>query len=187
MAQKLGKSRTVDHRVAVADSDARRGAEPMSAGRHYREVDAPADRPAGRPEENAGARREVAQGGDDHAQGRAEGNRQGQARAGRRPFVFAFRRRPRRSTSASASRRPGSTRARSSSARRHHPRAARLSAARAADAAPVTAEVARRSQPRIKACHVGQTSGRKPTRIRGSCGHRSGSPKPGAWSLNLVG
>ena len=36
MARKLGKSRTVDHRVAVAAEHARRGPKPLSAGRHYR-------------------------------------------------------------------------------------------------------------------------------------------------------
>ena len=42
-----GQVAHVDHRIAVAEQHAGRGAEPLSAGRHYLQVDAAADRPAG--------------------------------------------------------------------------------------------------------------------------------------------
>ena len=38
LARRLGKSRTLDHRVAGADGDARRGPQPLSAGRHFLQV-----------------------------------------------------------------------------------------------------------------------------------------------------
>ena len=38
MARRLGKSRTVDYRVAVAEQHARRGQKPLSAGRHSLQV-----------------------------------------------------------------------------------------------------------------------------------------------------
>ena len=42
-----GQVAHVDHRIALAAEHAGRGPEPMSAGRHYVQVDAPADRPSG--------------------------------------------------------------------------------------------------------------------------------------------